>query len=162
MNGHNLDPRGPIDLNSSLMARPLPGLGDGHRNCPKSPSLARVISFQSIDTKWHFRATFYETESLFWFSLFLLPTVRILAVFYSYKLNIYLQSIHSSLYLQSNDGRFSTDHTQFTIKRKMLMILNDSVLKKLNYSQYLTILNDPVRSQMDPMMQSYLKRYWIF
>ena len=124
LNGHNLDPRGQIDLNSSLMARPLPGLGDGHRNCPKSPSLARVIIFQSIDTKWHFRATFYETVSLFWFSLFLLPTVRILAVFYSYKLNIYLQSIHSSLYLQSNDGRLSTDHTQFTIKRKMLMILN--------------------------------------
>ena len=28
---------------------------------------------QSITTKWHFWAFFYETASLFWFSLFLLP-----------------------------------------------------------------------------------------
>ena len=67
LNGHNSDPRGEIDLNSFPMASPLPGLGDGHRKCPKSPFLARVISDQSIDTKWHFWVFFYKTASLFWF-----------------------------------------------------------------------------------------------
>ena len=33
-------------------------IGDGHRNCPKSPFLARVTSVQISHTKWHFRATF--------------------------------------------------------------------------------------------------------
>ena len=37
LNGHNSDPRGPIDLNSFPMDRPLPGLGDGHRKWLKSP-----------------------------------------------------------------------------------------------------------------------------
>ena len=73
LNGHNSVPRGPIDLNSFPMDRPLPGLGDGHRKWPKSPFLARVISVQKIPTKWYFWAFFYETASLFWFSLFLLP-----------------------------------------------------------------------------------------
>ena len=72
LNSHNSDPRGPIDLNYFSMPRPLPGLGDGHINCPQSPFLARVISVQSIDTKW-FWAFFYGTASLFWFSLVLLP-----------------------------------------------------------------------------------------
>ena len=53
LNSHNSDPRCPIVLNSFPMARPLLGLGDGHRNCP---FLARVISIQSIDMKWHFWA----------------------------------------------------------------------------------------------------------
>ena len=35
--------------------------------------LARVISIQSIPTKWYFWAFFHKTVSLFWFSLFLLP-----------------------------------------------------------------------------------------
>ena len=73
LNGHNLDLRGPTDQNSFPMARPLPGLGDGHRKWPKSPFLARVISVQCIPTKWHFWAFFYEMASLFWFSLFLFP-----------------------------------------------------------------------------------------
>ena len=58
-------------LNSFPMARALPGLGNWHWKCPKSPFLARVKSVQSIDTKWHFLAILYETVSLFWFSLFL-------------------------------------------------------------------------------------------
>ena len=78
LNSLNSDPIGAIDLNSFPMARTLPGLGDGQRNCPKSPILAGVINVQSIDTKWHLRATFYETLSLFWFSLFLLPLSRFL------------------------------------------------------------------------------------
>ena len=53
--------------------RALPGLGDGHRFCPKSAFLARIIRVQSIDTKGYFWAIFYKTASLFWFSLFLLP-----------------------------------------------------------------------------------------
>ena len=73
LNSHNSDHRGTIDLNYFSMARPLPGLGDGHINCPKSPFLARVISVQSIDTKWYFWAFFYGTASLFWFSVVLLP-----------------------------------------------------------------------------------------
>ena len=36
------------------MARPFPGLGYGHRKCPKRPFLAKVISVQSIDTKGDF------------------------------------------------------------------------------------------------------------
>ena len=35
-----------------------------------SPFLDRVISFQSINTKWYLRATFYKTASLFFFFCF--------------------------------------------------------------------------------------------
>ena len=72
LNGHNLDPRGPIDLNFFPMARPLSGLGDGHRNCPKSLFLAKVICVQSNYTKWYFRATFYKMTSLFCFHCYYL------------------------------------------------------------------------------------------
>ena len=58
LNGHNSDPRGPIDLNSFLMVRPLQGLGDGCRNCPKNPFLTfKVVTrngtFEPFFTKWH-------------------------------------------------------------------------------------------------------------
>ena len=71
LRGHSSGPRGPIDLNFSFsMARPLPGLGDGHRNWPKSPFLARVISVQSIPTKGVFWAFFMKRRHYVGFHCF--------------------------------------------------------------------------------------------
>ena len=50
---------------------PLPGLGNKHWKCSKSPFLDRTMR-ESCHTKWYFRSFFDETVSLFWFSLFLL------------------------------------------------------------------------------------------
>ena len=81
LNGHNSVPRGPIDLNSFPMDRPLPGLGDGHRKWPKSPFLARVISVQKIPTKWYFWAFFLQNSVIILVFTVFASTVRILAVF---------------------------------------------------------------------------------
>ena len=108
LNGHNLDPRGPIDLNSFPMARPLPGLGDGHRNCPKSLFLARVISVQSMDTKWYFWALLFWSlfwASLFWFSLFL--NLPLWSNFYNYT---FIGTIYFKLQTIKNDFQFQTHH----------------------------------------------------
>ena len=57
-------------VNICRSARPFPGLGDGHRNWPKSPFLARVISVQSIASKWHFWAFFTKLGHYFGFHCF--------------------------------------------------------------------------------------------
>ena len=49
-----MDPRGAIDLNSFIMARPLPGLGDGHRYCPNNTQKWAEIVETHYQFNWYF------------------------------------------------------------------------------------------------------------
>ena len=83
LNSYNSDSWCAIDLNAFPMASSFLGHADRHWNGPKSPFPARVIKAQSCHNKWYFRAPFYKTLSLLWFSLILLLcSVKILSDFF--------------------------------------------------------------------------------
>ena len=85
------------------MIRALPGLGDGHRNCPKGPFLAKVTRVQSIDPKRHFRATLCFQRGTA--AADLQVTTTFLLFFTLLKSKIYDKEVHPhiilSIYVQS-------------------------------------------------------------